>query len=111
MTKRGALATTDEPQRVAALRRANLVRTERAEIKRRLAAGELSPVEVIDRMPAAARGMSLAALLGSQRYWGSTRSKRLLVRVGLQESKRLGELTERQRRLLLAALLDQSPST
>jgi hypothetical protein len=94
----------DEPQRRRALRLANRIRSERARLKRRLAAGELGAAQVIECSPSEARSMALAELLASQRQWGSERSRRLLQRVGVHEQRRLGQLTERQRRLLITAL-------
>ena len=48
--------------------------------------------------------MSLSELLCSQRRWGRARSRKLLSTAALSEGKRLGTLTERQRRLLVGAL-------
>ena len=42
----------------------------------------------------------MAELLASQRNWGGARSRKFLSRNGISEAKRVGELTERQRRLL-----------
>ncbi len=96
--------TPGELQRVRALRLANEVRCARARLKRRVAAGEVGAAEVIEHSPSEARGMALAELLASQRQWGNQRTRRLLRRVGLQEQRRLSQLTERQRQLLIAAL-------
>ena len=41
--------------------------------------------------------MSLSELLCSQRRWGRARSRKLLASIGLNEAKRLGTLTDRQR--------------
>jgi hypothetical protein len=48
--------------------------------------------------------MTIAELLSSQRRWGKARSRKLIVSTGLTETKRLGTLTERQRRILATAL-------
>jgi ribosomal protein S13 len=48
--------------------------------------------------------MSISELLMSQRSWGRTRSRRLLVSAGIPETKRLGNLTERQRKATAALL-------
>ena len=44
--------------------------------------------------------MTLAELLTSQRRWGRTRARKFLLGLALNENKRLGTLTSRQRALL-----------
>jgi len=97
-------------QRVDALARANRVRQARAALKRRIADGQVSAAEVILFHPSEADGMPVADVLTSQRHWGDTRCRRLLVGVGLNESKPIGAMTERQR-LALAARLSASTSS
>jgi hypothetical protein len=48
--------------------------------------------------------MSISDLLMSQKRWGRTRCRRLLVSLGVPENKQIGTLTERQR-LAIAAVL------
>ena len=48
--------------------------------------------------------MSLSELLCSQRRWGRARSRKLLAPAALGEGKKVGTLTERQRRILVGAL-------
>jgi hypothetical protein len=86
--------------RLAALRRANDVRRARAEVKRKVAQGTLSAVDVLLDPPAAADGCSVAELLMSQRLWGRAKSTRLLSRNRIDEHKAIRDLTERQRRVL-----------
>jgi hypothetical protein len=93
-----------EPQRLRALERANEVRLARAELKRRIADGQVSAAEVILVLPGAARSWAVGELLTSQRRWGNTRCRKFLQRHHINETKPLGELTERQRRLLAAQL-------
>jgi len=73
-------------------------------MKRRITAGELSATEVIMNCPWQAHSMSISDLLMSQKRWGRTRCRRLLVSLGVPENKQVGTLTERQR-LALAAVL------
>ena len=61
-----------------ALQRANAVRLARAELKRRVADGEVSAAEVILRSPWEAESMTVSDLLTSQRRWGSTRCRKFL---------------------------------
>ena len=97
------------PQHLRALERANEVRLARAELKRRIAAGEVTAGEVISDCPWEAASMSLSELLMSQHRWGRARCRRLLVSLGLLENKQIGTLTDRQRASLAAVLGAASP--
>jgi hypothetical protein len=92
------------PQHMQALARANRVRLARAALKRAIARGEVDVVEVIRDCPWETESMTLAELLTSQRRWGRTRARKFLLGVALNENKRLGTLTPRQRALLSTAL-------
>ena len=92
------------PQHLKALERANEVRLARAAMKRQVAAGERSAAEVIIDSPWEAESMSVSELLMSQRRWGRTRCRRVLLSLGLPENKQIGTMTERQR-IALAAML------
>ena len=48
--------------------------------------------------------MSLSEMICSQRRWGRARSRKLLSSAALGEAKKVGTLTERQRRILVGAL-------
>ncbi|MGA8218523.1 MAG: hypothetical protein WB771_08155 [Solirubrobacterales bacterium] len=87
-----------------ALARANQVRLARAALKRDISAGRRSVTEVIGDSPWEAESMSLSELLCSQRRWGRARSGKLLASAALGEGKKIGTLTERQRRILVTAL-------
>jgi hypothetical protein len=91
-------------QCMEALARANQVRLARAALKRDISAGHRSVTEVITDSPWEAESMSLSELLCSQSRWGRARSRKLLSSTALSEGKRVGTMTERQRRLLVAAL-------
>jgi hypothetical protein len=93
-----------EQQHLRALEYANRVRLARARMKRKIAAGELSAADVVMSCPWQAHSMSISDLLMSQKRWGRTRCRRLLVSLGIPENKQIGTLTERQR-LALAAVL------
>jgi hypothetical protein len=101
----GNVATPDAaPQHLRALERANRVRLARADLKRKVAAGDLTAADVILSSPWQAESMSVSELLMSQRRWGRTRCRRLLTSLGVSENKRIGTLTQRQR-IALAAML------
>jgi hypothetical protein len=92
------------PQYMRALERANQVRLARAELKRRVAIGHTSVAEVILECPWEAESMAVADLLMSQRRWGQTRCRKFLSQIPISESKTIGSMTERQRRMLAAML-------
>ena len=95
---------SDTSQCMKALARANEVRLARAALKREIAAGSCDITAVISESPWQAQSMSLTELLCSQRRWGRARSHKLLASIGLNEAKKLGTLTVRQRRVLVGAL-------
>jgi hypothetical protein len=99
-----------EQQHLRALEYANRVRLARARMKRKIAAGELSAADVVLTCPWQAHSMSVSDLLMSQKRWGRTRCRRLLVSLGVPENKQIGTLTERQR-LALAAVLTAKCAT
>jgi hypothetical protein len=101
---------TPEPaQRLQALERANLVRLARAELKRRIADGDVSAAEVILDSPWEASSWSVGELLVSQRRWGSIRTRKLLMSLQISESRTVSALTVRQRELLASQLACSSP--
>ncbi|HEU0023075.1 MAG TPA: hypothetical protein VFQ12_00490 [Thermoleophilaceae bacterium] len=75
-------------------------------MKRRVAAGELTAAEVVMSCPWQAQSMSISDLLMSQKRWGRTRCRRLLMSLGVPENKQVGTLTDRQR-IAVAAVLTQ----
>jgi hypothetical protein len=88
---------TQEPQRLRALERANQVRLARAQLKRRIAEGEVPAASIILDSPWEARSWSVGDLLMSQRRWGSTRCQKFLRGLDIAETKQIGTLTQRQR--------------
>lgn len=96
------------PQHLQALQRANAVRLARAELKRRVAVGEISAAHVIEHCPWEAASMTVSDLLTSQHRWGHTRARRVLQSVPMSENKTIGSMTDRQRRALAALLRDGS---
>jgi len=92
------------PQHMRALERANQVRLARAELKRKVAVGEIDVAEVILECPWEAHSMAVADLLMSQRRWGQTRCRKFLAQIPMSEKKSIGSMTDRQRRTLAAML-------
>jgi hypothetical protein len=98
------------PQHMRALERANQVRLARAELKRRVAIGEIEAADVILDSPWEAQSMAVADLLMSQRRWGQTRCRKLLYQIPMSEKKTIGSMTERQRCALAAILASDDSS-
>jgi hypothetical protein len=92
------------PQYMRALERANEVRLARADLKRRVADGELNAADVILSAPWEVESMAVADLLMSQRRWGHTRCRKFLAGIPMSETKTIGSMTERQRRSVSATL-------
>ena len=97
------------PQHLRALEHANRIRLARADLKRRIQAGRLTAAEVLLESPPEVVSMSISELLMSQRRWGRARCRRLLLSLGVPENKRIGTLTERQRRGLCLLLTGKAP--
>ena len=100
---------TPAPQHMRALARANEVRLARAELKRRIAHGQVSVAEVVLDSPWEAESMTIPDLLMSQRRWGITRCRKLLMTLPMSENKTVGSMTQRQRQAL-AVLLAPEPA-
>ena len=92
------------PQRLRALERANEIRLARAELKRLIAEGGVSVAEVLLDVPVHARSWAVGDLLMSQHRWGTSRCRKFLWKHHINETKHVGALTERQRRLLACQL-------
>jgi hypothetical protein len=103
-----ATVSAGPEQHLRALEYANRVRLARARMKRRIAAGELPAAEIVLSCPWQAHSMSISDLLMSQKRWGRTRCRRLLVSLSVPENKQVGTLTERQRLALAAVLMAKS---
>jgi hypothetical protein len=93
-----------DPQRLRALERANEIRLARAELKRQIAEGEVSVAEVLLDVPPHASSWAVWDLLISQRRWGTSKCRKFLWKNRINETKPVGALTERQRRVLASQL-------
>lgn len=93
-----------EPHHMIALNRANEVRVARARLKEGISGGTYQIKDVLFSPPPYCRNMAIGELISSQRQWGSGRTEKFLEDVGISWNWRLGELSERQRRLLARML-------
>jgi hypothetical protein len=97
------------PLRLAALQVANDVRSGRAELKRQITAGVVLVADVLVDPPPVATGITVIALLASQRGWGRIKSSKFLASHDVSETRKLSELSLRQRELLAAELRALDP--
>ena len=93
-------------QRMEALRRANEVRSRRAQVKRDLKAGRQTIHVLLLEPPEYLQTAKVFVLLLSVPKYGRVKVNRILTQCRIAPSKTLGGLSERQRREL-AALLRQ----
>ncbi len=96
--------TQKKPQHMVALERANEVRLARAALKRSVADGTRTVGQIVLSSPWEAESMPIAELLISQRRWGARRVERFLGDLGITETKTIGSMTDRQRRMLSTML-------
>lgn len=96
-------------QEMEALANANRIRLARAALKREIAAGRTSVAEVMhSETPDWLERMAVGELVRATRRMGPSKSTPLLRRVPVSESQQVGRLTERQRRVLAALMVDWS---
>lgn len=91
-----------------ALQIANETRLGRKRLRRQIAGGEMSAAEVILAPPREAERWPLVELLSSQRYWGQAKSQKFLATAQIDGRKPVGQLTDRQRKLLVTQLARRS---
>lgn len=96
-----ALPKLTDEQRKAALKKATETREKRAELSRRLKAGDVSANEVINKAedPIVAR-MKVARLIESLPGYGKVRSRQIMEELGIDPSRRIGGLGSRQKEAL-----------
>src|SRR4051812_4900106 len=85
------------PQHMTGLAKANRTRLARAELKGRVARGEVDAADVVLGCPWEAESMAIMDLLTAQNRWGTTRARRFLASVAIGEKKTIGAMTVRQR--------------
>jgi hypothetical protein len=92
------------PQHINALARANEIKTARAVLKRQVAARQVTVSAVVLTCPPAAETMTIFNLLRAQPFWGPEKSRRFLQSMRISETRKVGDLTERQQRMIVARL-------
>jgi len=97
-------------QNMRALEQANRIRLARAELKRRIAKGDVAVADVLLDPSDEIAGMELYELLTSQKRWGTTRCAKFMDSIGLNETKTIRSLTERQRSAMAEVLTTARPA-
>jgi hypothetical protein len=88
----------DAPQNLRALAKGHRVRMVRADIKRRLRAGDITVADALAEPDCA--GMRALELLHARPWWGPKRALSALRATGASELRKVGELSDRQRDIL-----------
>ena len=95
---------TATAQCMEALDRANMIRLERARIKRQIHDGEATVADVLEAEPYVCDSMTIHQLLTAQERWGDVRARKFLRHLQIAELRRVGDLTPRQRWAIVSAL-------
>jgi hypothetical protein len=109
-----AMATPTKPQsqapersldqRMEALRRANAIRSQRAQLKRDLKTGDVSIKEIISVPPEFVQTAKVYDMLMAVPKYGKVKATRFLNHCRISQGKTIGGLSERQRNELLELL-------
>jgi hypothetical protein len=93
-----------QQQRLDALKRANDIRSERARLKERLRAGELTISDVLGDPPPCVHTAKVLDLLLAVPKYGRVKANRVLERCRVSQARTINGLTPRQRKELLDML-------
>ena len=91
-------------QRMAALERANGIRSARAQLKRDLKAGRVKIVDLLGNPPEYVLTAKVFDMLLAVPKYGRVKANRVLQQVRISPSKTIGGLSDRQRTELVALL-------
>ncbi len=98
-----------------ALAKANKTRRERAQVKRDIGQGKTTVSHILTICPEACQTMTILELFSSQQRWGRVRTDKFLksltgfpYNLKLSNSRKLFELTIRERKSILLALDDRA---
>ncbi|MBP3222758.1 MAG: integration host factor [Actinomycetaceae bacterium] len=90
-------------QRAAALEKASAARRARAELKKEVKEGKVTLSEVLKKADGdkIIANMKVSALLGSLPGIGAAKSKQIMEKIGISDSRRLGGLGPHQKEALI----------
>ena len=103
-TERGPAPERSLAQRMDALKRANDIRTRRAQLKRDLKAGRVSIHQLLLDVPEFLETAKVFDLLLAVPKYGRVKVNRILTQCRISPSKTIGGLSERQRNELVSYL-------
>ena len=95
-------------QRMEALRKANEIRSQRAQLKKEIKAGEREIIEVLTSPPEFLKTAKVIDLLLVVPKFGRVKATRVLTRCRISQSKTVGGLSDRQRTELCAELAERT---
>jgi hypothetical protein len=87
-----------------ALRRANEIRSQRAELKKRLKSGDLAVYDLINAPPDYVLTAKVFDMIVAAPKYGKVKATRLLNQCRISQGKTLGGLSDRQRQELVELL-------
>jgi hypothetical protein len=102
--KPSAAPTRSHAQRMEALQRANAIRTQRATLKKDLAAGRASIERLLSDPPEWLETAKVFDMLLAVPKYGRVKANKVLTQCRISPSKTFGGLSERQRTELVALL-------
>lgn len=98
-----ALPELSRDERAAALARADRARHERAEIKRRMKAGDIGMSDLLAMDSEAVQRMRVLDAVKSMPGYGSAKARELMKRLRISETRRIRGLGHKQRQALVEA--------
>lgn len=100
-----AVPSLTQEQKTEALKKAQAIRSGRTLLRKQLKAGEVTVQTILDRMEdEIIKGMRVLYLLESLPKIGKMTARRIMSEIGIDESRRLQGLGNRQKEALLAKL-------
>lgn len=93
-------ATTSD--RMLALEKANRIRIDAATVRHAVMDGRMTVADAL--WDEDAGSLPILTLLTAQRRWGTVRARKLLNRLRIGHTRRVRELTDRQRRAIVAGI-------
>ena len=100
-----ALPQMTDEQRAEALKKAAATRAKRAEYKEQIKTGELSAKKAFDKVDDPALGkMRVKQFIAAFPGYGKVTTEKLMAEIGIDDSRRLTGLGDRQKEALIEAL-------
>lgn len=98
------LPVLTEAQKIEALKKAQEIRKQRADVRNRLKRGEIDLKQILESDDPVSGRMKVAYLLRSLPRIGKVKARRIMEEVGIDDSRRVQGLGRRQKEALLDRL-------